>query len=173
MIRRDELIKIGRFNKPHGVHGEISMTFTDDAFDRCDSPYIVSLVDGIFVPFFIEEYRFKNDSTALVKLCDVNNEVEAAAFTLLDVYYPKRYYVESDDAATLGDYFIGFTVVDSEKGILGSVVAIDDATANILFVVATPEGDELLIPAQEAFVESVDEDARVIHMNLPEGLLDL
>lgn len=173
MIRRDELIKIGRFNKPHGVHGEISMTFTDDAFYRCDSPYIVSLVEGIFVPFFIEEYRFKNDSTALVKLCDVNNEVEAAAFTLLDVYYPKRYYTEPDDTATPGDYFIGFAVVDGEKGALGTIVAIEDATANILFVVATPEGDELLIPAQEAFVESVDEDARVIHMNLPEGLLDL
>lgn len=173
MIRRDELVKIGRFNKPHGVHGEISMTFTDDAFDRCDSPYIVSLVHGIFVPFFIEEYRFKNDSTALVKLCDVNNEVEAAAFTLLDVYYPKRYYTEPDDTATPGDYFIGFAVVDGEKGALGTIVAIEDATANILFVVATPEGDELLIPAQEAFVESVDEDARVIHMNLPEGLLDL
>lgn len=173
MIRRDELVKIGRFNKPHGVHGEISMTFTDDAFDRCDSPYIVCLVEGIFVPFFIEEYRFKNDSTALIKLCDVDNETDAAAFTLLDVYYPKRYYVESDDAATLGDYFIGFTVVDSEKGTLGSVVAIDDATANILFVVASPDGGELLIPAQEAFIASIDEAARVIHMNLPDGLLDL
>lgn len=173
MIRRDELVKIGRFNKPHGVHGEISMTFTDDAFDRCDSPYIVCLVEGIFVPFFIEEYRFKNDSTALIKLCDVDNETDAAAFTLLDVYYPKRYYVESDDAATLGDYFIGFTVVDSEKGTLGSVVAIDDATANILFIVASPDGGELFIPAQEAFVDSIDEQERIIHMHLPDGLLDL
>ncbi len=173
MIRRDELIKIGRFNKPHGVRGEISMTFTDDAFDRCDSPYIVCLVDGIFVPFFIEEYRFKSDSTALMKLCDVDNETDAAAFTLLDVYYPKRYYVESDEAATPGDYFIGFSVVDSEKGALGRIIAIDDATVNVLFVVAAPDGKELLIPAQEAFVESIDEEARTIHMHLPDGLLDL
>ena len=173
MIRRDELIKIGRFNKPHGVRGEISMTFTDDAFDRCDSPYIVCCVDGIFVPFFIEEYRFKSDSTALIKLCDVDNETDAAAFTLLDVYYPKRYYVESDEAATPGDYFIGFCVVDSEKGALGRIIAIDDATVNVLFVVAAPDGKELLIPAQEAFVESIDEEARTIHMHLPDGLLDL
>lgn len=59
MIRRDELIKIGRFNKPHGVRGEISMTFTDDAFDRCDSPYIVCLVDGIFVPFLLKNIVLK------------------------------------------------------------------------------------------------------------------
>ena len=108
-----------------------------------------------------------------MKLCDVDNETDAAAFTLLDVYYPKRYYVESDEAATPGDYFIGFSVVDSEKGALGSIIAIDDATVNVLFVVAAPDGKELLIPAQEAFVESIDEEARTIHMHLPDGLLDL
>ena len=30
MIEREELIKIGRFNKPHGVKGELSFTFTDE-----------------------------------------------------------------------------------------------------------------------------------------------
>ena len=41
MITREELIKIGRFNKPHGVKGELSFTFTDDVFDRTECPYIV------------------------------------------------------------------------------------------------------------------------------------
>lgn len=30
MIKKDEVFKIGIFNKPHGVKGEISFTFTDD-----------------------------------------------------------------------------------------------------------------------------------------------
>ena len=34
MIKRDELIKIGVFNKPHGIQGELAFTFTDDIFDR-------------------------------------------------------------------------------------------------------------------------------------------
>ena len=33
MITREELIRIGRFNKPHGVKGELSFTFTDDVFE--------------------------------------------------------------------------------------------------------------------------------------------
>ena len=173
MISRDELINIGRFNKPHGVRGEISFTFTDDVFDRGESPYIVCLMDGIFVPFFIEEYRFKGNSSALVKLCDVDTEEAARAFTMLDVYYPKRYYVEDEDAATPDDYFIGFTIEDCEFGALGEVTAINDATANVLFVVTTASGGELLIPVQEAFVEAIDEENRIIHMNLPTGLVEL
>ena len=47
MIRREELIKIGQFNKPHGVRGEISFTFSDDVFDRGESPYIVCCIDKV------------------------------------------------------------------------------------------------------------------------------
>ena len=80
MIDREELIKIGFFNKPHGIHGELSFTFTDDIFDREDCPYIVCEIEGIFVPFFIEEYRFKSDTTVLMKLEDI----EATGNFLLD-----------------------------------------------------------------------------------------
>jgi len=33
MIKREEVYKIGLFNKPHGIHGELSFSFTDDVFD--------------------------------------------------------------------------------------------------------------------------------------------
>ena len=68
MIKREDVYKIGVFNKPHGIHGELSFTFTDDIFDRVEAEYLICLLDGIFVPFFLEEYRFRSDSTALVKL---------------------------------------------------------------------------------------------------------
>ncbi len=173
MILRDELIKIGQFNKPHGVHGEISFTFTDDVFDRGKSPYIVCCIDNIYVPFFIEEYRFKSNSTALLKLLDVNDENEARAFSNLEVFYPKRFYVEDEDEATPDDYFIGYTICDITHGVLGVVDAIDDSTINALFVVTTSDGRELLIPIQETFVRAIDEDERIIHMELPDGLLQL
>ena len=56
--KEEEVYKIGLFNKPHGIHGELQFTFTDDIFDRVDCDYLICLLDGIFVPFFIEEYRF-------------------------------------------------------------------------------------------------------------------
>ena len=172
MIEREDLIKIGRFNKPHGVKGELSFTFTDDVFDRTDCPYIVCEIDGIFVPFFIEEYRFKSDTTALMKLEDVDNETDARAFSLLDVYFPKSYYDTEVEEKAPSDYFIGFTVVDSERGELGKIVAVDDSTENVLFEI-DHEGRELLVPAVDEFVSEIDEENRWLYMTIPEGLLTL
>ena len=42
MIKKEEVYKIGLFNKPHGIHGELQFTFTDDIFDRVDCDYPVS-----------------------------------------------------------------------------------------------------------------------------------
>ena len=91
MIKRDELIKIGQFNKPHALQGEISFTFTDDIFDRSEAPYLVCEIDGIFVPFFIEEYRFRTDTTALMILENIYSSEDANMFTNLDDYFPKSY----------------------------------------------------------------------------------
>ena len=55
MIRREEVYKIGRLGKTHGVRGEISFLLDDDVFDRTDADYLILDIDGILVPFFIEE----------------------------------------------------------------------------------------------------------------------
>ena len=81
MIKKEEVFKIGVFNKPHGVKGELSFTFTDDIFDRADCEYLICLLDGIMVPFFIEEYRFRSDTTALVKLDRIDTAEQARKFT--------------------------------------------------------------------------------------------
>jgi 16S rRNA processing protein RimM len=49
---------------------------------------------------------------------------------------------------------------------------VDESTVNTLFVIERPDGEELLIPAQEAFIEDIDHDERIIIFNLPEGLLE-
>ena len=90
MIRKEEVYKIGIFNKPHGIHGELSFTFTDDIFDRVEAEYLICLLDGIFVPFFIEEYRFRSDTTALVKLEGVDTAERARMFTNIEVYFPVK-----------------------------------------------------------------------------------
>ena len=71
MIKPEDVYLIGRLTRTHGIKGEMELQFTDDAFDRGEVDYVVLLLDGIFVPFFFEDYRFKNNEAALIKFADI------------------------------------------------------------------------------------------------------
>lgn len=171
MIRREDVYRIGQLAKPHGIKGEVAFNFTDDIFDRteeCD--YLICLIDGILVPFFIEEYRFKSDTVALIKFEGVDSAEQARRFTNIEVFYPTKYAEENDDLAW--SYFVGFQIIDEKEGILGEIEFVDESTINTLFVINRPNGEELLIPAQEAFITDMDHKKRTITMNLPEGMVE-
>ena len=172
MIRKEEVYKIGLFNKPHGVHGELLFTFTDDIFDYADCEYLICLLDGIFVPFFIEEYRFRSDTTALMKLEGVDSAERARTFTNVEVYYPVKYAEAVEDKGLTWDTFVGFSMKDIHAGVLGEVIDVDTSTVNTLFVVDR-QGEELLVPAQEEFIRKINKGERQITVELPEGLLAL
>lgn len=89
MIKKEEVYKIGVINKPHGIKGEVSFTFNDDIFDRVECDYLVLLLDGILVPFFIEEYRFRSDDVALVKFEGIETAERARMLTNVEVYFLK------------------------------------------------------------------------------------
>ena len=52
------------------------------------------------------------------------------------------------------------------------MTAIDDSTANPLFVVDTANG-EMLIPASHELVKAIDKKNLTITVDIPEGLLQL
>ena len=168
MIRYEEVYKIGRLGKSHGIKGEISLQFDDDVFDRVDADYLVLEIDGILVPFFMEEYRFRSDSLALVKFCDIDTQERASELTGCDVYFP-RDLADEDDTPTLAS-LVGFDLIEaSNNKKVGTIASIDDSTANILFELE----DGRLIPANDDLIEDIDMQQQKITMNLPEGILTL
>lgn len=170
MIKKEEVFKIGIINKPHGIKGEVSFTFTDDIFDRVDCEYLILLLDGILVPFFIEEYRFRSDDVALVKFEGIETAERARMLTNVEVYFPKKFMDEQEDI-TSWNFFTGFRVEDVNHGYLGDIVAVDDATMNVLFVIEKDE-EELLLPAHEEFIVDLDKKNRILKVDIPEGLLE-
>lgn len=173
MIREEDVYRIGTITKTHGISGEVSMTITDDVFDRVDADHLICRMDGILVPFFMESYRFKSDTTVLVKFEDIDNEVQARKMAGVEVYFEKALSLGSEDEHYAWSYFVDFEIVDVDKGRIGRVTAVDESTVNVLFEVQTDEGDELLIPASEDLIDDIDHQKRIIYMTLPEGLLSL
>lgn len=175
MIRIEDVYKIGQFNKPHGIHGELQFTFTDDIFDKVeDCDYLICMIDGILVPFFIEEYRFRSDTSALIKLEGIDSSEQGRMFTNMDVYFPARYKEDIDplDGNITWHFFVGFELYDVKTGYLGKITDVDDTTINILLVVEHEE-QSWLIPAQEQFIAGVNDQNKELIMELPEGLLEM
>lgn len=169
MIKEEEVYKIGKLGKTHGVKGEISFLFDDDVFDRVEADYLVLCVDGILVPFFLEEYRFKSDSTAIVKFEDIDTQERARELTGCDVYFP-RDLADDDDGELSLSFLVGFDLVEAGSGkSIGRIASIDDSTINLLFELE----DGTLIPASDDLITAIDQQARTITMHLPEGLLEL
>ncbi len=173
MIRKEELYQIGRFNKPHGVHGELLFTFTDDVFDRVDCDYFVCSIDGIFVPFYISEYRFKSNNTALVMLDGIATVEKARMLVGVDVFFPLKYIKEEQKDELSLQYFVGFSVNDVAHGLLGVIKEVDDSTANVLFSIENEQGKQLLVPAQNELISDIDYQTRTITFDLPEGLVTI
>ena len=169
MIKQEEVYRIGRLGKTHGVKGEVSLQFDDDIFDRVDADYLVLELDGILVPFFIEEYRFRSDTVALIKFEDVDTQQRANELTGCDVYFPRALAADDEGEVSLS-LLVGFYLVEANGGTtIGRIAAIDDTTANLLFELE----DGRLIPANDDLIRDIDTKRKTIKMEIPEGLLEL
>lgn len=173
MILADQVFKIGKFTKPHGIKGEIEFEYTSDAFDRFESPYLVCLVEGIFVPFFVQDYRFKGNDLALIKFEDIDTDESAKFFKSLEVFYPKKFADDDEiNKITSLDFFLNFELHDNHLGLIGKIVEIDDSTINTLFLVQNKDKTEIIVPASDDLITSIDETNRIVYFDLPAGLID-
>ena len=173
MITKNEIFPIGKINKPHGIHGEMSFTFTTDVFDTENAEFFIFEIEGIFVPFYIESYRFKTETTALLKLEDVGNDEQAREFSGLVIYLPIEFQEKVDEAEITMDYFVGFKLHDKTQGEIGTITAIDQATENVLFIVESTDLKEILVPATDDFILQIDHEKKIIYTEIPDGLLEI
>lgn len=167
------MFKIGRLGKPHGVKGEINIHTVDDTLYDIEADYVALMVDGILVPFFFEEYRWRNDETVLAKFCDIDTQERAAELTGCYVYFPRSIAENnSGDRHSVVSWaqMAGYTLRDHiYNKVVGKIASVDDQTINLLFELE----DGRLIPANENLITNIDTNKREITMEIPDGLLEL
>ena len=194
MILDSDVFSIGRFTRTHGIHGEIEVHFTDDVFDRGEADYVFLKIDGLYVPFFLEDYRFKGSESALFTLDGIDSDTAARELVGHTVYYPlDARPAEDEDTISSLRAFTGFRllIIDrqalaemdeggdetSEDGVptleLGTVKHVETTTANTLLTVEVEGGEDVLLPLHDDFVVDYDLRERYLMLDVPEGLIDL
>ena len=175
MIKKEDIVEIGKFQKTHALKGELNALLdVDSDYVEDGHPFIVEM-DGIFVPFYADSIRPKGSESFLVKLRDIDSQEQAQELVNKTIYALRADlvdYFDDPDMEIVAD-FVGFTVSDSRFGVIGKVVDVDDSTANVLFVIETPQGGTVYVPVAEEFINVIDNNRQVIETSLPDGLVDL
>ncbi|MCU0441266.1 MAG: ribosome maturation factor RimM [Bacteroidia bacterium] len=164
-IARKDFIAVGTIDKTHGTKGELRITLSSN---KQFKEWAFLEIQGKPVPFKIVSFSPTFDDGALLKLNTIDTIEQASSFVGYTLLLPKGKRQKGEVYSE--DDFTGFKLVDETLGNIGEVESIEEFP-NQLLIKTTYKGNEVLIPAVEAFIEEIDEAERVIYLNLPEGLI--
>ena len=172
-IPKADCQRIGFFRKTHGIHGELILDFEPQfEYSVEEATRFFVELDGLLVPFFLNEegLRFRTANTAIVSLKWVENEKYAKRLIGNSVYLFLD-EIAKEEADLMESKFTNYLLEDVTRGKIGLIIHEDDFSGNIVLTVDY-DGEEILVPFNENLLVLIDENKKVIRMNLPEGLLD-
>lgn len=168
---RESCSLIGQITKIHGIDGFLMVRVNGDYADDIEpgEPLFVEL-DGVLVPFFIEEVEAFPDR-ALVKLEFITNPNEAKKITGCKVYLENS-LLKNESAVNIDDpgIFEGYSMSDKNSGFEGTIIEYIDNPQNPLFLAGNSK-IQFLIPVHPDFILRIDKKGKKIVFDLPEGMI--
>ncbi len=168
--------KVGFVTKPKGLKGALRVSFEDfftDYLVEHELDFIFVNIKGQYAPFFIEKIDGLDTHNVSIKFEDVENVKTAERLQNSSLYVDqdlvdKHMEVEEEEWA----YLIGYTVLNQVGEMISKIEGIVYFPKHELLQLQY-QNRELLLPIHEDMILHIDEDAKKIQMELPEGILDL
>ncbi|TCZ74950.1 ribosome maturation factor RimM [Flaviaesturariibacter aridisoli] len=167
-----EYFKIGRLVAAHGVKGELILRHSlgkKTALKGLQALFVEEGKDR-FLPWFVAEARAKSDEEVLLLLQDVDTREKALRLTQKDVWLAEPDFKKhSGKSAPIS--LLNYMIVEDGKE-LGIILEVIEQPHQVLCRIEV-EGKEALIPLNENTIRSVDRKKKQVHVELPEGLLEI
>lgn len=167
----DECYQLGNVVKTHGLRGEL-VFFLDvdfpEEYQELESVFID--INGKLVPFFIESLHLQGNK-AIVALEEIESIEDAEPLVGKPTYLPLKNLPTLPDGKYYYHQLVDFSVYEADR-LIGKVTEIFEMPTNYLMGV-DHQGKEVLIPIEDEIVRSVDLHTQTIHVDLPDGLLEL
>lgn len=158
--------------RPHGLKGELTISLDADSPADWESIQTVMIeVKDRLIPYFITSISLKG-SKAFLKLEDVDSPEAAGNLKGCPLFLLKESRPKLERGDFYNDEIIGFEVEDETAGIIGTVQDIEQAGATRFIIVLFNE-KEVMIPAHQPLLKSINKSKKKITVNLPDGFLDI
>ncbi|HEX9017903.1 MAG TPA: ribosome maturation factor RimM [Anaerolineaceae bacterium] len=159
-------LAVGRLRRAHGIEGEMLMDVLTDFPDRLRAGKTIYVGDA-HQPVRIENVRGHNREM-IIHLAGLHTPEDTAPYRNL------IFYVKASELPALpeGEYYhhqlLGLAVLDAAGQPLGTLADILETGANDVYVVKTADGKELLLPAVDEVILSVDLARHAMTVRPPE-----
>ena len=164
-------LRAGIITSTHGLKGEVKV------YPELDDPGRFSFIKNVFlkgkgkeIPAEIESVKFFKNMVIL-KFKDIDDINDILPYRQFEVLAKREDIAELKENQYFEADLLGLTVTDKEEKELGVLHKVLHTPGNDVYVVKTPDGKEIMIPAVKQFVLSVDiEGGRIVTDPLP-GML--
>lgn len=163
---------IGKLVASHGLKGEILLKHhlgKKTSLKGLEVIFVEMKKDEL-LPYFIESTRIKSETEIYLKLEGINTKEQT--FTLLQ---KQAWLTEEEFAKHAGKSapisLLGFHILHSNED-LGEILEIIEMPHQLLGRI-TVKGKDALIPLHEDTLLKIDRKKKQVHVQLPEGLLDV
>ena len=169
------LVHIGKVLRPHGLKGELCIDI------YADSPFLLDRVSRIYLqrqghkpkPFAVEGWQ-PHGKRIILRLDRIEGaRDEAARWTGADILMRSRDLPQLEEGEYFCHQLVGCDVVLPDGDHLGRLEAAQSYAGREVWTIVTPEGQEILFPAENDFVRTADLAAGRIVIDPPDGLLDI
>ncbi|KAB5490230.1 MULTISPECIES: ribosome maturation factor RimM [Flagellimonas] len=172
-MRKEDCFYLGKVVSKYSFKGEVLVKLDTDEpeiYENMESVF-VSLGNNL-VPFFIDRCRLHKSNLLRIDFEEVKDEPTADKLIGAELYLPLTLLPPLSGNKFYFHEVIGFTMMDEVHGDIGVIKAINDSASQELFEV-DKNGKELLVPISDEIITKVDRKTKTIHVNTPEGLVDL
>lgn len=163
MITNEQVIAIGRITRTHGKRGEIQCLMSNEYWDNADATFLILSIDNILVPFRVLDWRGKGSDSLIFQLDRINDEQSALQLIGHQAYMLKSDISEEEEIMPTWQSLLGYRVLDTDQGELGTITDVDETTINTLVTL----NHNQLIPLHEDFIINIEPDKQLITICLP------
>lgn len=163
MITNEQVISIGKITRTHGKRGEVQCLMSNEYWDNADATFLILSINNILVPFRVLDWRGKGSDSLIFQLDHITDEQSAQQIIGCQVFMLKTDINEEAEMLPTWQSLVGYEVIDTDQGNLGTITIVDESTMNTLVTL----NNDQLIPLHEDFIINIEPEKKLLTICLP------
>ena len=144
-----------------------------------EHPRLIDSISFVFleqnavpIPFEILGKSHKKKSIFRLQLSGIDSEKAARSLVGKSISIPHDQAEQVIKKESQIEQLVGFEVVDQQLGQIGEIDHVANIETNPLLVIQK-NFHQIMIPVAEGIIVEVDSSKKIVHVDCPEGLIDL